>query len=35
MKIGLQILFFVLTAWLQMHPYLKGNLQATWAHVLS
>ena len=29
MKIGTHIILCVLTAWLQMHPYLKGNLRET------
>ena len=35
MKIGMHIIFSVLTKWLQVHPYLKGNLQETWARAFS
>ena len=34
MKIGMHIILCQLAAWLQMHPYLKGNLRETWARVL-
>ena len=34
MKIGMHIILSVLTAWLEMHPYLKGNLRETWARTM-
>ena len=35
MKIGMHIILCVLAAWLQMHPYLKGNLRETYARAFS
>ena len=35
MKISMQIILCMLVAWLQMHPYIKGNLRDTWARAFS
>ena len=35
MKIGMHMIICVLAAWLQMHPYPKGNIWETWAHAFS
>ena len=35
MKIGMHIILWVLAAWQQMHPYLKGKLRETEARTFS